>query len=106
MVVFCKKLKFADTFPVEPLKEIIKDNIDILLGWETKSDDTFPVGRFCVDGYSTPYRLDRTWHGGGILLYIRKDIALKILKFEPVQNNFKGFFVEINLSKKKWPLFC
>ena len=29
-----------------------------------------------------------------------------MLKFEPVQNNFKGFFVEINLRKKKWLLSC
>ena len=78
---------------------MIKDNIDIL-------DDTFPVGQFYIDGYSTPYRFDRTSHGGGILLYIREDIPSKILKFEPVQNNFEGFFVEINLRKKKWLLSC
>ena len=37
----------------ELLKEIIKDNIDIFM-----------------DGYSTPYRLDRISHVAGILLYI------------------------------------
>ena len=85
---------------------MIQDNIDILLVSETKLDDTFPVGQFYIDGYSTPYRFDRTSHGGGILLYIREDIPSKILKFEPVQNNFEGFFVEINLRKKKWLLSC
>ena len=85
---------------------MIKDNIDILLVSETKLDDTLPVGQFYIDGYSTPYRFDRTSHGGGILLYIREDIPSKILKFEPVQNNFEGFFVEINLRKKKWLLSC
>ena len=29
-----------------------------------------------------------------------------MLKFEQVQNNFEGFFVEINLRKKKWLLSC
>ena len=90
----------------EPLKNPIQDNIDILFVSETKLDDTYPVCQFYIDGYSTPYRFDRTSHGGGILLYIREDIPSKILKFEPVQNNFEGFFVEINLRKKKWLLSC
>ena len=79
---------------------MLKDNIDILLVSETKLDDTFPVGQFCIDGYSTPCGLDRTLHGGGILLYIREDISSNILKFEPAQSNFEGFFVEINLGRK------
>ena len=78
----------------------------ILLASETKLDDTFPVGQFCINGYSTPYRLDRTSHGDGILLYIAEDIPSKMLKLEPVQNNFEGFFVKINLRKKKWLLSC
>ena len=90
----------------EPLKKMAQDNIDILLVSETKLDDTFPIGQFYIDGFATPYHFDRTLQGGGILLYIREDIPSKILKFEPVQNNFKGFFVEINLLKKKWLLSC
>ena len=35
---------------------MIQNNIDILLVSETKLDDTFPVGQFYIDGYSTPYR--------------------------------------------------
>ena len=54
-----------------------KDNIDILLVSESKLDDTFPVGQFCIDGYSTPYRFDRTSHGGGILLLLEKTFPLK-----------------------------
>ena len=81
-------------------------NIDIFLVSETKLVDTFLVGQFYFDGYSAPYLLGRTSHGGGIFLYIREDIPSKMLKFEPVQNNFEGFFVEINLRKKKWLLPC
>ena len=72
----------------ELLKKMITDNIDILLVSEIKLDHTFPVGQFYIDGYSTPYRFDRTSHGGGILQYIREDSPSKNLKFEPVQNNF------------------
>ena len=56
---------------------MIKDNIDILLVSETKLDDTFSVGQFYIDVYSTPYRLHRTSYGGGILLYISEDIPSK-----------------------------
>ena len=84
---------------------MIKDNnTDILLVSETELEDTFPVGELYIDGYSTPYPFDQTLHDGGILLYIREDIPSKTLQFEPVQNNFEGFFVEINLKKKKWLL--
>ena len=37
---------------------------------------------------------------------LEKIFPYKILKFEPVQNNFEGFFVEIILRKKKWLLSC
>ena len=83
---------------------MIKDNTDILLVSETELEDTFPVGELYIDGCSTPYPFDKTLHDGGILLYIREDIPSKTLQFEPVQNNFEGFFVEINLKKKKWLL--
>ena len=46
---------------------------------ETKIDETFPVGNFVIDGYSTPYRLGRNSNGGGILLYIRKISRLTLL---------------------------
>ena len=59
---------------LEPPKKMIKDNTDILLVSETKLHDAFPGGQLCIDGYSTPYRFDRTSHGGGLLLYIREDI--------------------------------
>ena len=56
-------------------------------------------------GYSTPFRLDRNAHGGGILLYVREDIPSKLLPME--ENLIEGFFAQINLrSKKKWLLSC
>ena len=41
----------------EMLSNQIKD--DVLVVSETKIDDSFPIGNFLVDGFSTPYRLDR-----------------------------------------------
>ncbi len=54
----------------EPLKLLIKDNVDILLVSETKIDDTFPLDQFLIEGYSKPIRLDRNSHGGGIIFFI------------------------------------
>ena len=72
---------------------------------ETKIDASFPIGQFLLNGYSTPFRLDRNAHGGGILLYVREDIPSKLLLVE--ENLIEGFFVEINLrNKKKWLLSC
>ena len=85
---------------------MIKDNVDIVLVSEFKLDETFPVGPFCLGGYSTPYYLDRNLHGGRILLYIREYSPSKMIKFEPLQICFKGLFVEINLVKKKWLISC
>ena len=58
-----------------------------------------------MTGYSIPFRLDRTSHGGGILLFVREDIPCKIIKTD-CDADFEGIFVEINLRKKKWLLCC
>ena len=52
----------------EQLIYIVKSEIDILMVSETKIDDTFPKSQFLIQGYSTPFRKDRTSKGGGILL--------------------------------------
>ena len=86
----------------DAVRSIFKQKIDILLVSETKIDDTFPLAQFCAEGYSTPYRLDRTCKGGGLLLYVRDDILLKQTKSKFIENEaFEEFFVEINMRKKK-----
>ena len=65
----------------------------------TKIEASFPIGQFLLSGYSTPFRLDRDGHGGGIILYVREDMPLKLLLVE--ENPIEGFFVEINLRNKK-----
>ena len=86
----------------ESLQHMINKNIDVLLISETKIDSSFPSAQFHLEGYATPYRLDRNANGGGILLYIREDIPSKLLNTDL---SIEGFFVEIRLRKKKW-LLC
>ena len=52
----------------------VKGKIDVLMISETKIDESFPRGNFLIDGFSSPYRLDRDSKDGGIMLYIREDI--------------------------------
>ena len=56
-----------------------------------------------LPGYSSPIRLDRNQHGGGLLVYVREDIPCRTI----LKSSFKEFlFIEINLRKQKWLLCC
>ena len=82
----------------EMLKEVIGNKIDILLISETKLDDTFPLSQFILEGFTPPYRLNRTEHGGGLMLFIREDnIPSKLLPNVSPSGNIDNIFIEINL---------
>ena len=53
--------------------------------------DTFPEAQFLIEGFSTPYRLDWTAKGGGILFYIRQNIPSKYLKKSQRTNHLKDY---------------
>ena len=88
----------------ELLSEQIKGNVDVLMISETKIDDSFPVGQFLIEGFCTPYRLDRNSKGGGILLYVREDIPSNLITVDisPIES----FYVELNLRNNKWLINC
>ena len=86
------------------LAQQVKGNVDILMISETKLDESFPFGKFLINGYSVPFRFDRNGNGGGTFLYIRENILSKLLS---VYQDMEGFSVEISLrSNKKWLLSC
>ena len=89
----------------DQLKLFVQGKIDILIVTETKLDSTFPTSQFVIDGYSEPYRFDRNRNGGGVLIYIRKDMPSKLLADHKLPNDIEEIFVELNLRKKKWFLF-
>ena len=77
----------------EPLKDIIKDKVDILLISETKIDERFPEGRFFIDGYKEAIRLDRNKNGGGLIFFIHDDLECKEISQTFKENRgdlFKG----------------
>ena len=76
----------------QSLVKYVGNNLDILMVSKTKMDETFSESQFLIMGFSTPYRLDRTGTGGGILLYIRQDIPSKYLKKITVKSHLRDFF--------------
>ena len=65
---------------------------------ESKIDDSFPDNQFFLDGYSTPYSLDRNRNGGSIMLFVHNDIPSKMISIEKLPT--EGFLVKLNLRKK------
>ena len=61
-----------------------------------------PEALFEIDGFATPYRVDRDCHGEGILVYIRQDIPSKLLINLKISENLEGVFVKLNFDGKKW----
>ena len=68
-------------------------NLSILLITETKIHSSFYEGQFEIDGFTTPYRVDRDCHGGGILFYIKQDIPMKLLINLKISENLGGEFL-------------
>ena len=73
------------------LSDQIKGNIDVWLVSETKIDDSLPNGNFLIDGFSTPYRLDRNSNGGGLMLFVREDIPSNLAEAEA--KPIEGFYI-------------
>ena len=69
---------------------------------ETKLD-SFPEHQFLIPGYSAPYRIDRTCHGGGLMVFVRENNPSNLLLAG--NGSIEGFYIETNLWKKKW-LIC
>ena len=58
--------------------------------------DSFPTAQFQINGFSSPYRLDRNARGRGFLLYLIEDIPSKLFKCTDFKGNLEAMFVEIN----------
>ena len=63
----------------DSLADIIKDNIETLMISETKVKDSFPDGQFSLDGFGTPFRLNRNRNGGGVTCFPLEMIFLQKL---------------------------
>ena len=71
---------------------------------ESKLDDSFPDSQFLIEAFSKPFRLDRNRSGGGIMLFNRSDIPVKVISTD--KNPFENFYAELYFRKKIWLLNC
>ena len=78
----------------------------ILIISEIKLDNSFPVAQFYIEGFRTPFELDRSKHDGGILLYIWSDINAVLLTDHVLPNDIKTFFIETKVNGCKWVVCC
>ena len=72
---------------------------------ETKTDSTFPLDQFAIQGYSKPYRFDSNKNGGRVFINVREDISSRELKIHNASEDIESTFIKINLIKTRW-LFC
>ena len=84
------------------LDEIVKA-FDIFLTSESKLDNTFPINQFSMRVYKV-FRRDRNRFGGGLILYVNKNIPCKPLTDHPVFPDPELMAFEIHQSKRKWLL--
>ena len=62
----------SSKFDNKNVKLIKQGNIDISVITEIKTDSTFPLNQFAIQGYSKPYRLDRNRNGGSFNICSRR----------------------------------
>ena len=85
----------------EMLQFLLADYIDILMISESKLDSTFPSLQFQIHDFRTPYRLDWTDRGGGILLFVRENLITRLLSRHSFPHDIEILLMELNLRKKK-----
>ena len=72
-----------------------ENDVDILMISETRLEDSFFIGQFHIEGFGTAIRLDRNQNGGGIMLFSRESIPIKLLSSEIAP--IGSFYVEMDL---------
>ena len=77
----------------------VKVKIDILMILQTKIGESFPQGNLLIDGFSSPYRLDRDPKFRGFMSYIKDDIASNFGASD--NKSIESLYVELNFQNAK-----
>ena len=85
----------------DPLIDLVKENVDVLMVSETKLDDTFTTAQFHIEGFQEPIRLDRNKNGGGIMVFIRDGLDSKEIKSHRLKTA-EGTFIKLVIRNSKW----
>lgn len=76
---------------------VLADYIEILMIPENKLNGTFPSSKFPIYGFRIAYRLDQSNRGGGILLFLRKNLIKKLLSRHSPPHEIEILLTELNL---------
>ena len=90
---------------LDDLRVVVAPNVDILCIGESKLDDTFKSGTLNLEGFSPPFRLDKSSKSGGILTYIRSSLPSRLISSYKLPDTIQAIPVEVNLRKEKWLVF-
>ena len=79
------------------MSEQIKGNVDVLMIWDTKVDDSFPIGNFLINGFDIHSVQIVALKVRRIILMVREDISSKytniqICKYPKIYNYINIFF--------------
>jgi exonuclease III len=86
------------------ISELLQGNsIDCLFLCETKLDDTCPVAQFNVAGF-TCKRKDKSCNKGGMMYYIRNDLAHRRRSDleNMISEHIEALIIEVILRKQEW----
>ena len=79
--------------------------IKLLAVSETKLGENFPDAQFYVESYNfPPYRRDRNTNGGGLMVFMRKDLITRRIK-ELESTKMEIISLELTVSKHTWIIF-
>ena len=76
---------------------------DVFLVSESKSNRTIPINQFRINGYKI-FRFDRSRFGGGLILYMNKNIPWKPLQEHVHLPNFGVIAIVFYQNIQKWLL--
>ena len=88
----------------ESQKDLIKDKLDILVVTETKIDESYPNSQFSIDGFSTPFRLDRNKFGGGVMIYVKENLLCVEIPFQNKPKDIECIFLDLRIRNKRFLL--
>ena len=81
----------------DKLQLITQGKLDKLVITESKTDSTFPLNQFSIQGYSKTYRFDRNRSRYGVFIQVREEIPSRELKIHNTTGDIESVFIQIHL---------
>ena len=79
---------------------LFSENIDIFIVTETKLDSSFPTAQFLIPSLHHPFRLDINRPSGGLLIYVKGSIPVRVLTKFSTPASTQTIVFKINQKKE------